>query len=388
MGEEVEVTQELLDKARNHDEISSNLIYKGFYKLIHYLCRKWAGKIWSNDYSMQEELFSISHVAYMKALNSFDPLKGVKFATYLSRCVENEILMYYRKWKKIKHEVSFETPVTHNAEGHELFLSDLLESKEDGYDDLEFREGLWKEFKEFDLGSKYGNLLNLSIIEGKTQVEIRDSLGVSQSYVSRLVKKQTIKFKKHLEQVNIIEGGDRMHKSTYTQEQKDRVKYLLENTIMLQQNIAKETGVNQSTVSIMSRKLTRPEGAFRTSKKEEVLDGEVTTTFWSKDRVAEHFGEEIDTPSTAVTPPLPDGVLEAPLHPSLQEMDTSSKLEDTPTIQDRLVHKDNLPTGATIIELVRDGLDADSLEWEVHNLVEYLRRLKPTTISVELKITF
>jgi len=405
MGKEIEITQELLDKARDGDEASNNLLYQGFYKLLHYFSKKWVRKIWANDYSMHEELVSISHIAYMKALNSFDLSKGVKFATYLSRCVENEILMHYRKYKKTRLDISFDAPVNTGIDGNELHLIDTWGSEEKGYESLEFREGIWKELQEFGVNEKYGNLIIPSLIEHRVQRNIQEELGVSQSYISRLVKKQVSKFRKQLVRNNLMDGGELVHRSTYSKEQKDKVKFLLETTLMLQQDIAKETGVNQATVSYICKKVVRPEGAFRSKKKEEV-DGEVNTTFWTKEQVKDYFGEETKPSSKedGLQVEIPQNIDTTPqegtpwnIDTTLQEVTTEhlEEVQQPPTESisaeehnASLCDQDCSMSGITTLELVKEKMSVDRLEWEITNLIKYLRGSKSSNLSLELRISF
>lgn len=144
-----------------------------------------------------EDLISIGTIGLIKAINTFNPEKNIKLATYASRCIENEILMYLRRNNKTKMEVSIDEPLNVDWDGNELLLSDILGTEEDTiYKDLENeveqklllkaisrlsgRERTIIQMR-FGLGTPDG--------EEKTQKEVADMLGISQSYISRLEKK-------------------------------------------------------------------------------------------------------------------------------------------------------------------------------------------------------
>ena len=145
----------------------------------------------------QEDLISIGTIGLIKAVNTFRADRGIKLATYASRCIENEILMYLRRNSKTKMEVSIDEPLNVDWDGNELLLSDILGTEEDAiYKDLENeaekkvliraigrlsgREQMIIRMR-FGLGTEDG--------EEKTQKEVADMLGISQSYISRLEKK-------------------------------------------------------------------------------------------------------------------------------------------------------------------------------------------------------
>ena len=142
-----------------------------------------------------EDLISIGTIGLIKAINSYNPEKNIKLATYASRCIENEILMYLRKNNKIKTEVSIDEPINIDSEGNDLSLGDILGTDNDSiYKSIEDEEnkkilknaiqGLNKREKTI-MQLRYG-------FDGKdelTQKEVADRLGISQSYISRLEKK-------------------------------------------------------------------------------------------------------------------------------------------------------------------------------------------------------
>ena len=153
-----------------------------------------------------EDLISIGTIGLIKAINTFNPNKNIKLATYASRCIENEILMYLRRNNKTKLEVSIDEPLNVDWDGNELLLSDILGTEEDtiyrnieqeverkillrAINHLSGRERMIIRMR-FGLGTPDG--------EEKTQKEVADILGISQSYISRLEKKIMQRLKKEM----------------------------------------------------------------------------------------------------------------------------------------------------------------------------------------------
>ena len=182
----IEAMQDHQDKEAKEKLIAHNL------RLVVYIAKKF-----DNTKVGAEDLISIGTIGLMKAINTFDASKSIKLATYASRCIENEILMYLRKNNKQKLEVSIDEPLNVDWDGNELLLSDILGTDEDViYRDLETqadlkllhqalktlngREKMIIELR-FGLHSKDGEEL--------TQKQVADLLGISQSYISRLEKK-------------------------------------------------------------------------------------------------------------------------------------------------------------------------------------------------------
>lgn len=144
-----------------------------------------------------EDLISIGTIGLIKAINTFNPEKKIKLATYASRCIENEILMYLRRNNKTKMEVSIDEPLNVDWDGNELLLSDILGTDEDTiYKDLENeaeRKILFRALNKLSGREKMIVRMRFGLDhpEGKemTQKEVADLLGISQSYISRLEKK-------------------------------------------------------------------------------------------------------------------------------------------------------------------------------------------------------
>ena len=180
----------LLDKLKSGDEEVRKTLVERNLRLVVYIAKKF-----ENTNSNIEDLISIGTIGLMKAINTFDVDKNIKLATYASRCIENEILMYLRKTSKLKSEVSIDEPLNTDGDGNELLLSDVLGNDEDGvFKDLEdeIDRTLIKESIE-RLNKRERKIMELrfGFATGKEepQKEVADMLGISQSYISRLEKK-------------------------------------------------------------------------------------------------------------------------------------------------------------------------------------------------------
>lgn len=154
-----------------------------------------------------EDLISIGTIGLIKGVNTFKNDKNIKLATYASRCIENEILMYLRKTASMKNEISIEEPLNTDWDGNELLLSDIL-----GSDGDEIGRGVELEDERSQLNSFVRSLpprerqimemrFGMNGYEEYTQKEVADALGISQSYISRLEKRIIHKLKKQIEKV-------------------------------------------------------------------------------------------------------------------------------------------------------------------------------------------
>ena len=169
-------------------------------RLVVYIARKF-----ENTGIRVEDLISIGTIGLIKAINTFNPEKKIKLATYASRCIENEILMYLRRNSRIRLEVSIDEPLNVDWEGNELLLSDILGTDNDViYKDIENevdRELLKKAMNKLSKREKKIVSLRFGVMgdgEEKTQKEVADMLGISQSYISRLEKKIISRLKKEI----------------------------------------------------------------------------------------------------------------------------------------------------------------------------------------------
>ena len=159
-------------------------------RLVVYISRKF-----ENTGISIEDLISIGAIGLIKAVNSFDPEKNIKLATYASRCIENEILMVLRKSNRLKSEVSFDEPLNTDWDGNELLLSDILGTEPDLVSkeldaDVE-KQMLHTAIDKLNDREKYIVGLRYGLGAGKehTQKEVADMMGISQSYISRLEKR-------------------------------------------------------------------------------------------------------------------------------------------------------------------------------------------------------
>ena len=166
---------------------------------VVYIARKFENTGVDND-----DLVSIGTIGLIKAINSFRADKNIKLATYASRCIENEILMYLRRTARLKSEVSFDEPLNTDFEGNELLLSDVLgTSAESVYGDIESnaeKEQLKEALKKLSDRERKIMFLRFGLGGGEemTQKDVAELLGISQSYISRLEKKIILRLKKEI----------------------------------------------------------------------------------------------------------------------------------------------------------------------------------------------
>lgn len=168
-------------------------------RLVVYIAKKF-----ENTNVNVEDLISIGTIGLIKSINTFAPNKNIKLATYASRCIENEILMYLRKNSRQKNEVSIDEPLKTDWDGNELLLSDVLSSEEDIVSrDLEQESEMQMLYAALNkLSARERQIMDLrfgfSGTEEMTQKEVADMLGISQSYISRLEKKIIGRLRKEL----------------------------------------------------------------------------------------------------------------------------------------------------------------------------------------------
>ena len=179
----------LLNKLPKGDQAARSLLIERNLRLVVYIARKF-----ENTGINIEDLISIGTIGLIKAVNTFNPEKKIKLATYPSRCIENEILMHLRRNNKNRSEVSFDEPLNIDWDGNELLLSDVLGTDDDIITkDLEAtvdRHLLMKALHQLNDREKQIMELRFGLAGGeeKTQKDVADMLGISQSYISRLEK--------------------------------------------------------------------------------------------------------------------------------------------------------------------------------------------------------
>lgn len=185
-AEELDLLQRL---EQGDGEVRNTLIERNL-RLVVYIARKF-----DNTGIMIEDLVSIGTIGLIKAVNTFDPSKRIKLATYASRCIENEILMHLRRTSKTRAEVSFDEPLNTDWDGNELLLSDVLGQESDVVKHIEEevdRSLLACALAQLSSREKTIMRLRFGLDNGgeqKTQKEVADLLGISQSYISRLEKR-------------------------------------------------------------------------------------------------------------------------------------------------------------------------------------------------------
>lgn len=170
-------------------------------RLVAYIAKRF-----ENTGANIEELISIGTVGLIKAISSFDAEKNIRLATYASRCIENEILMFIRKTSSQKKEISIDEPLSVDWDGNELLLSDVLGSEADvvtkDMEEEEERRIVREAVSDLSARERLIVELRYGLISGEelTQKEVADALGISQSYISRLEKKIMARLRKKIEQ--------------------------------------------------------------------------------------------------------------------------------------------------------------------------------------------
>lgn len=194
-----EEEEELVEKLIHGDESIRDILIERNLRLVVYIARKF-----ENTGVGVEDLISVGTIGLIKAVNTFNPEKKIKLATYASRCIENEILMYLRRNSKVKAEISFYEPLNIDWDGNELLLSDILGTENDIVynlieDEID-KELLFLALKHLNDREKEIVRLRFGLngTREKTQKEVADMLGISQSYISRLEKKIINRLKKEI----------------------------------------------------------------------------------------------------------------------------------------------------------------------------------------------
>jgi len=192
--------EEEISLLQENSQFSKDRLIVHNLRLVVYIARKF-----DTTGINLEDLISIGTIGLIKAVNTFCCDRNIKLATYASRCIENEILMYLRKTSSHKNEISIDEPLNVDWDGNELLLSDVL-----GSDGDEVGRGVEQEDEFFQLNSFVKNLpvrekqimemrFGMNGYEEYTQKEVADALGISQSYISRLEKRIISKLKKQIE---------------------------------------------------------------------------------------------------------------------------------------------------------------------------------------------
>lgn len=190
---------ELISKLTINDiKVKEQLIERNL-RLVVYIARKF-----ENTGINVEDLISIGTIGLIKAINTFNPIKKIKLATYASRCIENEILMFLRRNNKTKSDISIDEPLNTDWDGNELLLSDILGTENDiiyrSIEDEIDKELLFNALTKLSEREKRIMCLRYGLNQGdvRTQKEVADKLGISQSYISRLEKKILKRLRKEI----------------------------------------------------------------------------------------------------------------------------------------------------------------------------------------------
>ncbi|MDR0839252.1 MAG: RNA polymerase sporulation sigma factor SigE [Oscillospiraceae bacterium] len=190
---------ECLARLASGDPAAKKLLIERNLRLVVYIARRF-----ENTGINIEDLISIGTIGLIKATNTYDPTKNIKLATYASRCIENEILMFLRKTSSRKTEISFDEPLNTDWDGNELLLSDILGTDADIImrpmeDDVD-KKLLWGAIEK--LSEREREIIVMRFGLGgrseKTQKEVADLMGISQSYISRLEKRIIVRLKRDI----------------------------------------------------------------------------------------------------------------------------------------------------------------------------------------------
>ena len=194
-----EEEEEYIKRLANNDNYAKQVLVEHNLRLVVYIAKKF-----NNSNVGIEDLVSIGTIGLMKAITTFKPDKNIKLATYASRCIENEILMYLRRNTKLKSEVSIDEPLNKDRDGNELLLSDVLGTENDitsqGIEEEVDKNLLRISISKLNEKEKQIMELRFGLKSGKekTQKEVADMLGISQSYISRIEKRIIQKMRKEI----------------------------------------------------------------------------------------------------------------------------------------------------------------------------------------------
>ncbi len=191
-----------LEKMKQGDEEARNLLIERNLRLVAHICKKY-----SNSNVDQDDLISIGTIGLIKGINSYNIDKGSRLSTYVSRCIDNEILMHFRATKKLNSEVFLNEPIGKDKDDNVVTLQEVLENDERSVEDsvdLKFKIKLLYDKMKSILKDRERTILELRFgLDGhkpKTQIEIAQSMGISRSYVSRIETKAIGKLAKELKE--------------------------------------------------------------------------------------------------------------------------------------------------------------------------------------------
>ncbi len=195
----------LLEEIARGSTVARDRLIEHNIRLVVYIAKKF-----DNSGMELDDLISIGAIGLIKAVKTYSLDKNIKLATYASRCIENEILMQLRKNTRIKNEVSLDEPLSSDGEGNELLLADIIPVEEDsvskGVETSSDKQILFNVIRKLDVREQKIMIYRFGLNgeEEKTQKEVADMMGISQSYISRIEKKILNKIKRKLEKEEII----------------------------------------------------------------------------------------------------------------------------------------------------------------------------------------
>ena len=198
----IEEEKQYLQKLKDGDEEARNILIERNLRLVAHVCKKY-----SSTKVEQDDLISIGTIGLIKGINSFEPTKNVKLSTYVSRCIDNEILMHLRATKKTGAEVSLEDPIGKDKDDNTVTLQDVLENSERNIEDeVDLKMKIKKLYEKIKLVLKDREKLIIEMRFGlngqkpKTQNQIAKMMGISRSYVSRIETKAIGKLAKEIKE--------------------------------------------------------------------------------------------------------------------------------------------------------------------------------------------
>lgn len=195
--------KELLSRLDTDGDEVRRILIEHNIRLVIYIAKKFENTNVDND-----DLISIGSIGLIKAINSYKADKNIKIATYASKCIENEILMYLRKISKYQKDISFDEPLNVDSEGNELSLNDLVPTDrnlpQNDLEDKSEKKLLWQILNNLNPREKDIMIMRFGLLgdEEKTQKEVADDMGISQSYISRLEKKIIARIRKEMKRTN------------------------------------------------------------------------------------------------------------------------------------------------------------------------------------------
>lgn len=197
-----EEERKYLEQMKNGGEDARNILIERNLRLVAHICKKY-----TTAKAEQEDLISIGTIGLIKGINSFEASKGVRLATYVARCIDNEILMYLRSTKKLNAEVYLDDPIGKDKDDNTVTLQEVLENDERSIEeevDLKFKiKKMYQKIKEVLKGREKSIIelrFGLNGAKPKTQHEIAEMMGISRSYVSRIETKAIGKLAKEFKE--------------------------------------------------------------------------------------------------------------------------------------------------------------------------------------------